>query len=318
MTKTATLDDAEVSLPERRANRPITILHRLEYGAAIFLFSFFRVIGIDASSTLAGKFMRVMGPLLRPVSRRAEDNLAMIFPDWDDAKIRRTTRDVWENLGRTAAEFPHLDKFHPLKEGGRITVEGAERLQAIISGGKPAVLVSGHFANWEVNSITFYHYGLPYGFVYRAANNPLVDELIIQTRGKVMSRFQIPKNKRGARALVETLKAGRSLAMLVDQKLNDGIAVPFMGHEAMTAPAAARLALKFDIPIIPVSIERLKGAHFKVTIGAPLAFSPGGDASADVLALTAKINNALEKEIRARPGEWLWFHRRWPKKKADA
>lgn len=313
MTDMTVIDEASIELPERRSNRPVTLVHRIEYGAVVFLFGFFRLIGIDASSALSGKFMRYVGPLLRSVSRRAEDNLAMIFPDWPDEKIKSTTKDVWENLGRTAAEFAHLEKFRPFEPGGRVDVEGVAHLRAIAEGNTPAIFVSGHFANWEVGSIVMMRAGLRYGIVYRAANNPLVDEMIIKKRGEVMSRYQIPKNKRSSRALIECLKSGRSLAMLTDQKLNDGIEVAFMEHRAMTAPAPARLALKFKAPVIPISIERLKGARFRVTVNEPIAFEPSGDLSPDITALTNKINAAIEKDIRARPSQWLWLHRRWPK-----
>ena len=137
--------------------------------------------------------------------------------------------------------------------------------------------------------------------------------MIIKLRGAVMSRRQIPKGKRGARDLIETLKDGRSLAMLVDQKLNDGISAPFLGKEAMTAPTPARLSLKFDAPILPVSVERLGGAHFRVAIRPQIEFTPTGDTADDVLGLTTRINEVIEQDVRERPGEWLWLHRRWPK-----
>ncbi|MCK5744944.1 MAG: lysophospholipid acyltransferase family protein, partial [Oricola sp.] len=148
------------------------------------------------------------------------------------------------------------------------------------------------------------------------ANNPLTDEYIIKHRGRVMSRRQVPKGKRGGRALVDALKEGRSLAMLVDQKLNSGISVPFMGLPAMTAPAAARLSLKYGAPLIQISLVRLQGAHLRFTVHDPLDFAPTGDAGADTEALTIRINEALEADIRAHPGQWLWFHRRWPKEDA--
>lgn len=305
--------NGEVDLPARRANRPVTLGHWLELFTAKALFSLFGLIGVDAASALAGGFLRHVGPLVRPISRRAEDNLRMIFPDWDEAKVRRVTAGVWENLGRTAAEFNHLEDLVPFGSDSRVDVVGEERLRMIARGARPAIFVSGHFANWEVMSIAFHAAGVEYATVYRAANNPLVDELIINMRAKVMSRALIPKGKRGGRALIETLKAGRSLAMLVDQKLNDGISAPFLGREAMTAPAAARLSLKFSAPIIPVSIERLKGARFRVTVHEAIAFAPTGDLTADVLALTTRVNEHLERDILARPEQWLWMHRRWPK-----
>ncbi len=307
------LEDAPIALPERRANRPVTIAVRAEYAALRALIFFFRLVGVDAASGVAGRFCRIVGPLFGSITKRGKTNMRLAFPDWTEAQIDAHLRDVWENLGRTAAEFAHLEDFDPFADNGRIELVGAERLRGVAEGGGPVIFVSGHFANWELMSIAFHRAGIDYGVVYRAANNPLVDEFIIRERAKVMSRRQIPKGKRGARALVETLKAGRSLAMLVDQKLNDGIEAPFMGLASMTAPTPARLSLKFNAPLVPVAIERISGAQFRITVREPIAFEPTGDATADTLALTTLINEAIERDIRARPGQWLWLHRRWPK-----
>ncbi len=303
----------EITLPAPRSNRPVTLAHRGEYALALAVGGFFRVVGVDAASAIAGGFLRAIGPLIGPIHRRGLVNLRIAFPNWTDAEIAATLRNVWENLGRTAAEFSHLDCFSP-DSGFRVQVEGREKFAAVIASGKPAIFVSGHFANWEVMSIVMQAVGLDYGVIYRAANNPLVDGLIIRTRAKVMSRRQIPKGKRGGRDMIEALRSGASLAMLVDQKLTSG-GVPslFFGRPAMTAPAPARLALKFDAPIIPLEIERTRGAHFRLTVNNPIAFEPTGDVNADTQALTDRINQELERMIRARPGQWLWLHRRWGK-----
>ncbi len=307
----ADVDDAP--LPERRSNWPVTIVHRVEYGFALLLIGVFRLLGVDAASFVAGRFTRAVGPIFTPISRRADENLKRAFPEWSDERRRRVVAGVWENLGRTAAEFAHLRQFRPFELGGRVDVDGADRFDAIVKAGEPVIFVSGHFANWEIMPLTIHRAGVPYGFVYRAANNPLIDGLIIRMRAAVMSRLQIPKGKRGGRALIDALKSGKSLAMLVDQKLNDGIAAPFMGREAMTAPAAARLSLKFGASVVPISIARIKGAHFRMTVHPPIAFEPTDDSGADVLALTILVNQALERDIRARPEQWLWLHRRWGK-----
>ncbi|WP_428410192.1 lysophospholipid acyltransferase family protein [Hyphococcus sp.] len=307
---TSHMDD--IPLPERR-DRPATLLHRLELAAVIALTGFFKLLGVDLASAVAGNFMRHIGPLIRPVSRKAERSLELVYPDWTKAQIRAVTKDVWENVGRTAAEFPHLEYLRQFESNGRVEMIGKEKLDAIIASDQPSILFAPHFANWELVPSILHHAGLDYSFVYRAANNPLTDEYIINHRGRVMSRRQVPKGKRGGRALVDALKEGRSLAMLVDQKLNSGISVPFMGLPAMTAPAAARLALKYDAPLVQISLVRLKGAHFRFTVHDPLEFTPRGDVADDVEALTIKINEALEAQIRTNPGQWLWFHRRWPK-----
>ena len=311
------MTDEPIALPAPRANRPVTPMRRVEYGLVLILFAFFRLIGLDAASFVAGRFTRIVGPLIGSVSNRARRNLAAAYPDWPKGQIEQTLRGVWENLGRTMAEMAHLPQFARFPDTPRIELQGGDRLVAIRDSSEPVIFVSGHFANWEIMSIVLHQTGLDYGVVYRAANNPLVDGLIIRLRAAVMSRRQIPKGKRGGRALIETLSAGRSLAMLVDQKLNDGVEATLFGRLAMTAPAAARLSLKYGVRIVPMSVVRLRGAYFRVTVGTPLRYIPdiderGTDVGDDTRALTQMINDRLEEDIRAHPDQWLWLHRRWP------
>ena len=304
----------EAALPEPRANRPVTIAHRAEYALALMLGAFFRLIGVEAASALAGSFTRAIGPLIAPISNRARVNLMIAFPDWPRDQVDGTIRDVWENLGRTTAEFANLAEFDPNAEESRVEIIGRERIEAVAQAKRPAIFVSGHFANWEVGSIALQALGLDYGIIYRAADNPLIDALVIRERARVMSRRLIPKGKRGGRGVIEALSAGASLALLVDQKLTSGgIPSPFFGKEAMTAPAPARLALKYSAPVIPIEIERHKGARFRMTAHDPIAFAPTGDMAADTQALTDLINREIEAMIRKRPGQWLWLHRRWGK-----
>ncbi len=306
--------DDEIALPEPRRKRKVTLANRAEYALAIALGAFFRLVGVDAASSIAGTFTRLVGPMIAPITGRARRNLEIAFPGMDRAATNAIIRDVWENLGRTVAEFAHLEKFDPDAARPRVEIIGRDRLTMIAAGDRPAIFVSGHFGNWEVMSIVLHALGVDYGFIYRAANNPLVDGLIINERARIMSQRQIPKGKRGGRDMISTLKDGASLAMLVDQKLTSGgIPSPFFGKDAMTAPAAARLSLKFSAPVTPIEIERLKGARFCVTIHEAIAFAPGGDISADTQRLTDSINLEIEKLVRKRPGQWLWLHRRWPK-----
>lgn len=307
----------DIELPAARSNRPVTLVHRVEFALALALGGFFRIIGVDAASAISGRLLRRVGPMIGPLQRRGRANLRLAFPDMSAEEVDAVLREVWENLGRTAAEFSHLGLFDP-GSGDRVTIEGREKLDAVIASGRPAIFVSGHFANWEVIPRSMHAAGVQYAFVYRAANNPLVDGLIIRTRAQVMSRRQIPKGKRGGRDLIDALRSGVSLAMLVDQKLTSGIPSPFFGRPAMTAPAAARLALKFGAPVISIGIERLNGARFRLCVSDPITIETAGDAVADTQALTDRINLEIERMIRMRPGQWLWFHRRWGKDVAAA
>ncbi|MEM8936932.1 MAG: lysophospholipid acyltransferase family protein [Pseudomonadota bacterium] len=291
-------------------------LHYVEYALVVVLFGFLRLLGPDRASNLGGRVTRFIGPRLKKVSQRAVDNLQIAFPDWSDEKIAETVGDVWENLGRTAAEYAHLDCFQIRGDDPRLVGEGHATYYDIIDKGEQAILVTGHFANWEVSGIVASQLGVMFDVIVRTTNNPLIDRLIMNKRNAVVSCGFIPKGLHGASDIVRALKAGRSLAILGDQKQDFGVPAPFFGRDAMTAHAPARFALKYNLPVIPISTERLGPARYKVVAHSPIDFTPSGDMNADIHALTVKINEALESFIRARPGEWLWLHRRWAMKGA--
>ncbi|MEM9988293.1 MAG: lauroyl acyltransferase [Pseudomonadota bacterium] len=301
--------DHEITLPAPRQNRDVTFSHRIESLVMKGLMSLFRSQPIEKASARMAGFMKILGPMLFPIHRRGHQNLQLIYPDMTAAERSAILRGAWQNLGATVAEFAHLDKLYD-----RVTLHGEEHLTPLIETGQRAIFVSGHFANWEAMAITLYQKELKYAVVYRAANNPLVDAEIIERRGDVMSRRQIPKGPSGARDLIKVLKENLSICMLVDQKLNDGISVPFLGHEAMTAPATARLALKENLPIIPIQIVRKPGAYFDMTLHPPLEVVKSGDMKKDVETVTTMINEKLGEFILNRPDQWLLFHRRWPRR----
>ncbi|MDP6876231.1 MAG: lysophospholipid acyltransferase family protein, partial [Alphaproteobacteria bacterium] len=177
--------------------------------------------------------------------------------------------------------------------------------------GRAALLFGGHLANWEMMYTVTAKLGHPMHVVYRAANNPLIDAWLWQVR-KDSALSALAKGRTAARGILAALKRGEPVGMLVDQKMNDGIAVPFFGRPAMTAPALAQLALRQDLPVLPVQCERLDGASFRVTFLDPLPYRKGGDHGDDVAAMMEQVNQMLEDWIRARPEQWLWPHNRWP------
>jgi KDO2-lipid IV(A) lauroyltransferase len=172
------------------------------------------------------------------------------------------------------------------------------------------IFFSGHIANWEIGMLAGVQYGISVAQIYRAANNPLMDRMIARFRSD-RGEF-IPKGAVGARRAITALRRGTHLALLADQKMNDGIPVPFFGRPAMTAPALAVLALRFDCDVLPLRVERLDGARFRVTVFPPLPLARSGEPHADAAALMVRVNATLEAWIRDRPEQWLWVHRRWP------
>lgn len=283
--------------------------HAGEAVAFRLLLALLRLLGVDRASALGGTLARTIGPLL-PVHQRALRNLAACLPE-RDARVRRAiARKMWDNFGRAAAEFAFLDVFH--ETDGRIVVSGREHLDRILDQGRGAILVSAHLANWELLPVAAARHGVPAAMVYRAANNPKMDKLLRAWRTRHGAPLQVPKGATGARRLLGLLRERGHVAMLIDQKMNDGIAVPFFGRLAMTAPAAAQLARRFGCPILPIRIERLGGTCFRITVLPPLEVARSADRGADIRATMAALNQLVEDWVRARPEQWLWLHRRWP------
>jgi KDO2-lipid IV(A) lauroyltransferase len=268
----------------------------------------FAWLPVDIASACGGRLARAIGPHLR-VSRRALANLERVMPENDAAANRRILHGMWDNLGRAVAEHPHLRHICDA-DSGRVEIVNGSAIDDLMAGSRPAILFGGHVANWEVGPSTIHRLmGGALLSVYRAANNPWVDRMQRQTLG---SRQAVAKGAQGGRALISHLRRGGHVAMLVDQKQNDGVAVPFFGVDAMTAPALARLALRFGCPILPVRVERLDGARFRFTVQPALEALDTGNTAADVLATMTRVNAVVEGWVRAQPEQWLWLHRRWP------
>jgi len=290
----------------------LSLPQKLRYGAEAALFlafmGFFRLIGVDAASAVGGFIGREIFARTR-VTERARGNLALAFPEKSVAEHDAIIRTMWDNLGRTVAEYAHLDNFDLNGPDPRIRVNNIEEIEKIR--GQGVLIVSGHFANWEIMPIAASRYGMDGAIVYRPPNNPYVDRYISRARGRKGYAEQISKHQ-GTRRIFTLLRGGKAILLLADQKTNEGIAVPFFGRDAMTTPAPAALALKLKVPMIFASNKRLGGARFAVTVYPPLEFAPTGDDDADMRAMTTAINLRLEEMVRADPGQWLWIHRRWP------
>ena len=286
------------------------LFHPLQAVGAVLVYTVFRILPIDMASALGGWLSRSIGPHLG-ITERAVKNLRTAFPEKSEADIAVIVRGMWDNLGRVAAEYPHLGKIVVGGDDGRVELIGGEYVDLLREDNRAGIFFSAHLGNWEIVSLGATQRGVPLDRVYREANNRLVEWLYRNGRAAVEGAL-IPKGAGGARALLKSLKSGRHLAMLVDQKMNDGIPVPFFGRDVMTAPALAELALRYDCPVVPARITRLKGARFRLMALAPLELIRTGDHKADVAANMAQVNALIEQWVRDTPEQWLWLHNRWP------
>jgi Kdo2-lipid IVA lauroyltransferase/acyltransferase len=274
------------------------VRHGVEAAALRAALRVLRLLGPVSASNLGGFVARHVGPRL-PVSRVADENLRRALPDLDAAGRRLVVQGVWDNLGRTAAELPHLPSLRRTTEGPGWECGDDRELRILQARGGPALLFSGHLANWEIGLPVAAALGLSVAWFYRPVSNPVSNQLMQALRREAMGADvpMFPKSAKGGRAALAHLRQGGLLGMLIDQKLNEGIAVPFFGRPAMTTIAPAQFALRLRCPVISIRPVRLGPARFRVICERPL---PLPDTA------------TLERWIREQPECWLWLHRRWP------
>ena len=239
-------------------------------------------------------------------------NIRMSFPNESDAWHRDVRKESFRELGRLSGEFAHMDKFLEKYRSGDLVYEGRQIIEATL--GKGAVFIGGHFTNWEVTSLCLAQTDPTCHFTYRPANNPIIDKYIVETRAAFGLKLQAAKGEEGGMGLLRSLKKGRSVALMNDQKYNRGLAVPLFGYDCMTADGPTRLALRFKVPLIPLSGRRIEGTKFLVRVheAIPLDYD-NPDAPQTVYDGVKRINEFIEARIREAPEQWFWAHRRWPK-----
>jgi KDO2-lipid IV(A) lauroyltransferase len=284
------------------------VIWRLEAVGFQALFAFLRLLGVERASALGGWLLRTLGPLTG-TQKTVMRNLRIAFPEMPPDRREALAREQWDRTGRTFAELAVMDQLTPA--GGRVEVVGMERLHALRDSGRPAVLISGHLANFEVMAAVIMASGVPCQVTYRAANNPYVDAQIRKSRERYGIRLFAPKGD-GTRDLMAGMKRGDSIALLVDQKYNQGPEVEFFGQPVNASPGAARLALKFGTVMQPLSVVRLPGARFRVTAHEPITVRETEDKAAAVLAGIQAANRFVEDRVREVPEDWFWVHKRWP------
>jgi len=277
------------------------------------LFALLRRMSPERASNLVGGLARRVGPWL-PEHRVGRRQLAASFPDRDAAWVESTLRDAWENLGRVAGEYVHLDRIWDYDEhapdAGRVTTDAGPVLELLRDDGQPALLFTAHLGNWELPAVAARRHGLPTAVAYRMPNNRAVAEQIVAIRAPLMGRL-ISTRRAGAFEMAAALERGEHLGMLVDQFFGRGPEITFFGRPTKANPTLARLARRFDCPVYGVRVIRRPGLRFHVTTTGPIDLPRDAEGLVDVAAATQAINSVIEGWVREEPGQWLWFHRRW-------
>jgi len=268
-----------------------------------------KITPIDAASDFGGALMRLAGPLV-PTHRTVKRNLELAFPELDEAARRRLALDHWESIGRTFLEFFLVPRI--AADPSRIERVNFEQLIPIALDGGPVIGISAHFANFEIMAATLLASGMDGHLAYRSTNNPYIDARIRKTRAAYGLRLSASKSLDGGRELIGALAQGGTVVILTDQKYREGPAIPFFGIPAHTQPVAVRWAMRFGVDLHTMTVRRLKGARFRVTIHEPIRIDRGGDKTTDIAANLARVNDWVEARIREAPEQWWWVHRRFP------
>ncbi|MBK1698653.1 LpxL/LpxP family acyltransferase [Rhodovibrio salinarum] len=297
--------------PGKRPGALKTLRWLTEAGATWLWLRGMRALGPERASNLGGWLGRSLGPRLA-VSRTARANIRLAFPEIGRTRVEEIVRACWDNLGRTAAEYAHLDRImDPAND--RVLYAGEEQLRPAIEGRQALICWSGHFANWEVLGCAAAQLAPRSVAIVRDPNNPYVARLIEGCRA-IAGGERVNKGREASRRMMGAMRDKALLAVLLDQRLSDGIDATLFGHPAKSPSGAALMAVRRQVPMYPVRIERLGPARFQVNVESPLHPPQDSDRETCTRHLVDACNARLEAWISARPGEWLWQHRRFEKR----
>lgn len=278
-----------------------------------WIFHLLRRANPDRSADFCGAVARRIGPWM-PAHSIGQANLRAAFPDKDPAWIEATLRESWDNLGRVVGEYVHMariwdyDQANP--NNGRILTDDGAMFERLRDDGKPALCFAAHLANWELPAIAAAAHGLPSAVVYRMPNNKAVAREITRIRAPLMGQL-IRTRAQAALEMAAALGRGEHLGMLVDQHFSRGVDVTFFGRTCKANPTIARLARRYDCPVVGVRVVRQPDRHFRIMAEGPFALPRDASGEIDVRAATQSITDVIERWVRENPGQYLWFHRRW-------
>lgn len=275
-----------------------------------------RALGPDRAAAIGAWVTRSLGPLL-PAHRIALDNIRQAFPEKTEAEHRAILREAWDNLGRVACEYVHMDRiwdFDPARpNAGRVraSAETIARYTALAEDGRPALIFAAHLANWEIPAVAAARHGLASAVLYRTPNNARIAADIVALRQPIMGRL-IAAGPTAPIAMMEALDQGLHVGMLIDQRFGRGPRVPFLGRPAASNPLLPRLARRFpDAPVHGARVIREADGGFRLELTERIELPRAANGQVDIDAATALLNRIVEGWIREHPGQWLWMHRRW-------
>jgi len=277
----------------------------------ITLFFLFRIIGLKQASNLGAIIGKIFGPKFRS-KKIIKQNIKIGLGEIGEKKESEIINHMWTNIGRTFAEYVFLRDFKLNRTNfNHMQIKGINYLNEIKKNNESAIFYSGHFANFELMAMELDKSGIKCAAIYRPLNNFFLNPVMEYLRMKYICPNQIPKGRMGMREIINKVKDGYSIALMVDQRVSEGPRTPFFNKPAHTTTIPAQLALKYNCKLVPISLQRKEGPNFEMTIHEPYRIEKTGNDEKDTKNITLKINQVIEKIIIKNPTQWIWTHNRW-------
>ncbi len=272
----------------------------------IIFFCLFKILGFKISSSIGGKLFEIIGPLFRSKTL-IHSNIKKAFPEISLKNLNKITKLMWNNYGRVFAEYIFIKDFRTGKLASQIEIDGQEILDEIKELNKPVIFISGHFSNFELMAMYLEKTGINLSAIYRPLNNIFLNKIIEVIRKKYICKNQIKKGIGGIKKLINLQKKNCSTALMIDQRVSEGVKSKLFNQEALTTTIPAQFVKKFNMSIVPIYIERINNINFKITVNKPLKFKN----ETSTKEITDELNRVLAKMIIIKPEQWIWSHNRW-------
>ena len=272
----------------------------------MLFFSLFKILGLNFSSKIGGKLFEKIGPLFRS-KKLIHANIKRALPHISQENLNKFVKLMWNNYGRVFAEYIFIKDFRNGKYSSNIKIEGQDILEKIKQTEQQVIFISGHLSNFELMAMHLEKTGIKLSAIYRPLNNIFLNPLMEKIRKKYICKHQIKKGIGGMKKLMSLKKENFSTALMIDQRVSEGIFSNFFDQRALTTTIPAQLIKKFKIPVVPIHIQRNNGPNFKITIQKPIIFSEENS----IQNITDKLNYVLENLIKIKPEQWIWSHNRW-------
>jgi len=278
----------------------------IQFIFVILSFTIFKILGPNLSSNIGGKIFEKIGPLFRS-KKIILSNIRRVIPNINTENEKKLINSMWNNYGRVFAEYMFIKNFRIGNLETNIKIEGQDILDEIKKNNKQVVFISGHLSNFELMALSLEKKNIKLAAIYRPLNNIFLNPIMEKIRKKYICRNQIKKGIGGLKNLINLKKNNFSTALMIDQRVSEGILSDFFKEKALTTTIPAQLVKKFNIPVVPVYIQRIKQINFKIKIKKPIFFSK----EKSIQEITDELNIELEKMIIQNPEQWIWSHNRW-------